>query len=764
MKWVEPTEVSVPREVGDAVGGHPLVARTLVRKGLLTAAEALAFLDPSHYCPSSPLDLPDMERATQRLRLAVEQREAVLVWGDFDVDGITATALLVEALSGLGADVHWYIPNRERESHGLHWPSLQPFLGRGVRVLLTCDTGVSSHAAVLQAQKMGLEVIITDHHDLPASLPPALAVVNPKRLDEGHPLRHLSGAGVAYKLAEALEAAERGLDLATLGLIADVVVQVGDVRYLMQRGLHALRTNERVGLKALAEVAELRLEDLNEDDISFALAPRINALGRLADAAVGVQLFLEKDLGRARNIAAEAEALNVRRQFLSKQVTAAAQEQVERDPASGGQPILVLSHPAWPSGVLGIAASRLAERYSRPVVLIAAPPGAKARGSARSVEGVDVRAALAAHEDLLDSFGGHPMAAGFSIHPDRIPELKRRLIRTIADATGVGLAEPELAIGSYISIPELTLHLAEDLGRLAPFGPGNPPVYLASTGLTVTGSRTIGRTGEHRIVELEDEEGHTASAFWWHSSDSLVPEGRFDLAYVLRINQFQRERTLQLEWIDARGVRVALTQPPRTVSVPDVVDYRGLLHSLAVLRALRDEGGMQLWAEAAGPTGLDGLSRFQLRQMPTLAVWTIPPAAQVLAEVLGRVCPKLVYLFANDPGLDVPELFMRRLAGLVKHALEAYGGELRWDSLAAAMAHRVEAVQAGVDWLVGRGQITRTATAPDAVVVSSGGEGDAKAAERSRARLEDLLRETAAYRRYFREAEADSLVLLEVGG
>jgi single-stranded-DNA-specific exonuclease len=238
-----------------------------------------------------------------------------------------------------------------------------------------------------------------------------------------------------------------------------------------------------------------------------------------------------------------------------------------------------------------------------------------------------------------------------------------------------------------------------------------------------------------------------------------VPAGRFDLAYVLRINRFQGERTLQLEWINARGVEVAHVQRRPAVSAPDFADYRALLDPLPVLRVLWEQHGMQVWAEAAELHSLEPLTRFQLEVRPTLAVWTIPPSAQVLAQVLAAVRPVFVYLFAVDPGLDVPELFMRRLAGLIKHALQAYDGRLEWDALAAATAHRVETVQSGVDWLISRGQISVTSTGPEAIVVSSGGAGNPRAAQQSRLRLEDLLRETEAYRRFFREADAASLVV-----
>ncbi|MBC7233453.1 MAG: single-stranded-DNA-specific exonuclease RecJ [Chloroflexi bacterium] len=758
MKWVEPPPVEVPAELQAAVGGHPLVAKALVERGLSTPHAALAFLDPAYYRPSSPLELPDMAAAVERLQSAIARGERILVWGDFDVDGLTATALLVEALRALGAQVDWYIPDRRTESHGVHWRSLQPFLGRGVRVLLTCDTGISAHEVVALAQHAGLDVLITDHHALPPTLPQAQAIVNPRRLPSEHPLYHLSGVGVAYKLAEALGVGEKGLDLVVLGLVADVVPLQGEVRYLVQRGLQMLRQVRRVGLQALLEVAEIGPDALDEDQISYALAPRLNALGRMTDASVGVELFLTEDLARARVIAAEMEAWNVRRQFLSQQVFVAAQEQIEKDRSLLSQPVLVLSHPQWPTGVLGIAAGRLAERYNRPVVLLSAPPGGMARASARSVPGVDLYAALAAHSRLLASFGGHPMAAGFSIALDRIPELRRLLVETVAAQIGVLPPERELPIATYLSLPDLTLELLDEVARLAPFGPGNPPLYLASRRLRVTAERTIGRIGEHRRLEVQDEEGHALPAVWWQSADLPVPEGLFDLAYVLRAGNFARERTLYLEWIDAHIVEKPVVERIVPTIAIAVADYRTVKEPLPILQALWEEGTMALWAEAVAVPGFPAHGRSDLQPNSILVVWTIPPGPRVWKQVLHRVQPSQVFLFGVDPGLDTVDAFLRRLTGLVKHALSAYNGKLNWEALATAMAHCEETVQAGVRWLMAHGLVSPVTQQGDILIVEGGGHTDEAAERRVRRELEELLHETAAYRAYFREADARRLV------
>jgi single-stranded-DNA-specific exonuclease len=758
MKWLEPQAVQVPADLQTAVGGSVLLAQALVRRGVTTPAAARAFLDPASYTLASPLELPDMAAAVERLQAAIARSERILVWGDFDTDGVTSTALLVEALRALGATVDWYIPDRRSESHGVHWRSLQPFLGRGTRVLLTCDTGVSAHEALSLARNAGLDVVVTDHHQLPPALPPAQAIVNPNRLPPEHPLHGLSGVGVAFELAQALGAPERGLDLVGLGMIADLVPLQGDVRPLVQRGLAALRHPERLGLQALLEVAELDALTLDEEDVSFALAPRLNALGRLADASAGVELFLTADLARARTIAADMEALNVRRQFLSRQVTAAAQGLVERDRTLLSRAVLVLSHPDWPGGLLGIAASHLAGRYERPVVLIATPPGERARGSARSIPGVDIYAALAAQRELLTSFGGHPMAAGFAILTERIPDLRHGLALVVAAQVGEALPERELAIEGYFSLPQLSLELFDELARLAPFGPGNPPLTLATTRLRVANHRTIGRTAEHRRLELQDEQGNAMPALWWQSADLPVPEGLFDLAYVLHASEFAGERRLELEWVDARWME----RPPVELAVPtplaQVADYRAAAAPEAALRALWDAPAMQLWAEVVLPLGFPSRDRQGLQAGPALVVWTLPPGPRVWQDALRRVAPGQVYLFAVDPGLDALDPFLRRLAGLVKHALSAYNGRLEWRALAAAMAHRVETVQAGLRWLIAHGTVCLVAREEGAVIVEGGGAEDAAAEGTARAALAGLLRETAAYRAYFRTAETRALL------
>ena len=362
------------------------------------------------YSPAPASELPDIDPAVERLQRAIRDREHILIWGDFDVDGQTATALLYSALSQRGARVSYHVPNRFSEGHGIHLPTLKSKLSGGVELLLTCDTGVSAHDAIDFAAGRGVDTIISDHHALPAQLPAARAVVNPQRLPAGHALRELPGVGVAYKLIEALAANDDGdcdnlLDLVALGIVADVMVQVDDTRYLLQRGLERLRNNERPGLRAILERAQIAAAELNEGHIGFAIAPRLNALGRLADANPAVELLTTDDWEQARMLAHRLESYNARRKFLSNQVYESAIAQIEAAPSLLDYAALVLSHSDWHSGVIGIVASRLVEEFGRPTVLIATPDEI-GRGSARSVEGLDITAAFGQVAAHLTRYGG----------------------------------------------------------------------------------------------------------------------------------------------------------------------------------------------------------------------------------------------------------------------------------------------------------------------------------------------------------------------
>lgn len=775
--WLEPQPVSVPADLAAAVGGHPLVAETLVRREIATPAAARAFLDPSAYTPTPPEALPGLIVAAERLEAAIRRGEPICVWGDFDVDGQTATAVLAATLADLGAAVSFHIPVRATEGHGVSPGKLREVIAAGARVILTCDTGIAAHEAAAFARRQGVDFIITDHHDPPPALPDAYAIVNPKlgeRASDGAPasaVAALPGVGVAYKLAEALyrragrpEAADELLDLVALGIVADLAELTGDVRFLLQRGLAALRNTRRLGLRVLIELAGLDPARLSEEHIGFVIAPRLNALGRLADANAAVEFLSTTNLTRARILAADLEALNNRRKLLCDQVDAAAEAQLQRDPALLDGGALVLAGPGWHPGVVGIVASRLVERYGKPTVLLSLPaPGADepARGSARSVAGVNITAAIAAHADLLLSFGGHPMAAGLSLSVERIAEFRRALARTVARLAAEAHVAAGLPIDGYLPLGDLSLGLVADLERLAPFGPGNPPLTLVSRRLRVRGQRTVGRDQAHRLVIVEDVWGAAHEVIWWDGAGQPLPDGLFELAYTARANDYRGAAGLQVVWVAAR--------PEAEVEVKvrteiEVVDYRDAADPLAALRQLPTDRDVLIWSEGP-PDAPDALramprvvSRRGLTLAPRLVIWTAPPGPAELAAALAAVQPTTVYLFGRNPGLDEPAAFLRRLSGLVKHALNRGDGRAQLAELAAALAAREAAVRQGLAWLAARGHIRWTAQEGDDLLLAPGDGAAQPDLARAADRLAALLAETAAYRSYFATADKDRLM------
>ncbi len=741
----------------------PLLAQLLAQRGLTSVQQARAFLDPAAYQPAPPGVLPDLEQAVARLNQAIEQQELICVWGDFDVDGQTSTTLLVSTLQSLGARVQYYIPNRLTESHGIKISALERQLAEGVQLLLTCDTGIDAHPAVATAQAAGVDVVITDHHDLPDKLPPAKAVVNPKRLPPDHPLRELPGVGVAYKLAQALfEARNRSaesetlLDLVALGIVADVAYQRGDTRYLLQKGLVGLQNTSRLGLQALLESARLKTNRLTEEHIGFWLAPRLNALGRLGDANLAVELLTTIDLSRARIIALQLEALNDRRKMLVDRVVVQALSQIEDTPSLADYNALVLAAADWHPGVIGIAASRLVDQYGKPAILIALRPDGWGHGSARSVANCDIHRALKTQRQLLHTFGGHPLAAGLSLAPENIPAFRQGLSAALV---GCPLAaEKTITIDAEVELSRISADLLATIQRLAPFGAGNPPVQLGSRGLRLVDEAIFGKSGQHKRLVVQDEAGYEQEVIWWGGASEPSPQGRFDLAFTLGPDEYQGGVSLRLTWLAARE-----WEPTPVVTAPEFIDWRrqenpkSKIHT--VLAELR-QGNLKsttVWAEGITILGLATQLRHQLQPTESLVIWTAPPGQDIFKQAMQTVRPRQVYLVGETSPLDTLPAFIRQMMGLVKYALANKAGEVELPALAAALGHRVTTTRLGLDWLAAQGKVTIYAEEDDLLILRVDRQQPSAELSTVESMLTAALDETAAYRRFFREASLGAL-------
>jgi single-stranded-DNA-specific exonuclease len=550
----------------------------------------------------------------------------------------------------------------------------------------------------------------------------------------------------------------RMLDLVALGIVADVATQQHDTRYLLQRGIALLRQPERVGLRALIQSANLDPRQLSAEHIGFQIGPRLNALGRLDDATQAVDLLTTNDEQHAAILANILDRLNERRKLIGDQIYAAAQEMITSEPSLLEFEAIVLSHPHWHPGVVGIVASRLAELYECPVVLLVAPEGEAARGSARSVPGVDIGAAFAANADLLFTHGGHAGAAGCTLDPDLIPQFRRRLSNTIRETRDYSV-QLGLSIDAMVSLGDLDIPLANELDRLAPFGEGNPPVCLVAPEVGVVEHVGFGSNQRHRRVTVADGQGTRRELIWWDGSEKPLPGGAIDLALTLRVQDYRGAPHLALEWLDSRPSASALKV---IVARREVVDMRNVDDPAAALRALlQEDSDARVWAEGEEDSGeIAWQPRYQLGLAAHLVIWTAPPGTLELEDALGRVMPARVTLFAHHTPPHTPEGFLRRLLGLAQYAIRHYGGVVSVERLAGATGQRVLTVRKGLEWLAAKGSLA----APDwlddeQVSLAEGDSPDAEALEALQEALRALLMETYAYRVYFQRASLDALGL-----
>ncbi len=742
-RWLDPHPVEIPASFQD-LSLPPHIAQTLLRRGISSPVEAEAFLYPEKNQSSQ---FPEIQKAVDFIQTAIRSKEKICVWGDFDVDGQTSTALLVQTLRLLNADVVYYVPVRGKESHGVHIESLKPIIDNDAKLLLTCDTGITAHAAVDYANSRGVDVIITDHHDLGETLPNAKVIINPKLLTEDHPLRNLAGVGVAYKLAEALLIENQNseivnlLDLVALGLIADVALLKSETRSLAKQGIEQLRTTSRLGLRVMAELAGAAFETLTEETIGFTFAPRLNALGRLGDANPAIELLLTNDSARARVLAAQIEGLNAQRRMLTKQVTDAAEAQLKDNPDLLNQPAIILSHPNWPGGVVGIVANKLMDRYHKPAILFNESEDGILRGSARSIEGLHITEAIAAQKDLLLGFGGHPMAAGMSLKKDDLSAFRKGLGKAIEKQLGdMVFEEPSLQIDAWLGLNDLNLDLADSLELLAPFGAGNPQLTLATRNVTLKSAVTLGKTKEHLRLNVADEHGNVESFLWWSGAGEELPptETKFDIAYTLRATTFRGQRQVSLQFKEFR-----VTEESPVEIRESKLDIRDMRLQSATLNL---QPSTLIWAEGADKA--KGKARFELTPADELTIYTTPPSPVELRHVLETVKPKTVYLFAIPPAEEKPEDFLNRLAGLCKFALNKKEGKATLYELSAAMAAREAAVEIGLQWLASTGQLT--ASIEDAIVLLSKETQEKNPYLQAELfiALRGVLNETSAYRKY----------------
>ena len=566
FKWnyepLTPDRQQAARELADKIGMSPVMAGLLIQRGIKTESAAKRFFRPMLNELIDPFLMNDMDVAVDRLNDAMGRKERIMVYGDYDVDGCTAVALVYKFLQQFYSNIDYYIPNREEEGYGVSKKGIDYAAETGVKLIIVLDCGIKAVEEIAYAKEQGIDFIICDHHVPDEVMPPAVAILNPKREDSTYPFKHLCGCGVGFKFMQAF-AKNNGipfsrliplLDFCAVSIAADLVPVEGENRTLAFHGLKQLNQAPSIGLKAIIEICGLTNRELTMSDIVFKIGPRINASGRMMNGREAVDLLVERDLQRGLTMATRINEYNEQRKDVDKQMTVEANEIVERLESQQHQQSIVLYDEGWKKGVVGIVASRLTELYFRPTVVLTIIDG-MASGSARSVAGFDVYDAVKSCRDLLENFGGHTYAVGLTMRQENIPEFRRRFQEYVDNHILPEQTQQTLDIDMELDFQQINKRLLNELKRLAPHGPGNSkPLFITRNVFDYGTSKVVGRHQEHIKLELVDSKSAVVMngiAFGQSAAARYIKSKRsFDIVYTIEENTYKRgEVQLQIEGI-----------------------------------------------------------------------------------------------------------------------------------------------------------------------------------------------------------------------
>lgn len=567
FKWnytePQPQVVQASKDLGEKLGISPILANLLITRGITTESAAKRFFRPQLADLINPFLMKDMDLAVDRLNDAIGRKERIMVYGDYDVDGCTAVALVYRFIQQFYSNVEYYIPDRYEEGYGVSMKSIDYAADNGVKLIIILDCGIKAIEEIAYAKTKGIDFIICDHHVPDETMPDAVAILNPKRTDDTYPFKHLCGCGVGFKFMQAFAKNNNIpfsrliplLDFCAVSIAADLVPVTDENRILAYHGLKQINQNPSTGLKAIIDVCGLQGREIAMSDIIFKIGPRINASGRIENGKMSVELLVEKDYTAALLEARRIDEYNEQRKDIDKQMTEEANQIVSRLESQRHQPSIVLYDENWKKGVIGIVASRLTEIYFRPTVVICRD-GELATGSARSVTGFDVYSAIKSCRDLLINFGGHTYASGLTLKWKDVPEFRRRFQEYVENNIHPSQTEPTLDVDAQIDFKDITKRLHSDLKRFAPFGPSNPKPVFCTNGVYDYGtSKVVGREQEHIKLELVDSKSSNVIngiAFGQSAVARYIKSKRsFSIAYTIEENIYKRGN-MQLQIEDIR--------------------------------------------------------------------------------------------------------------------------------------------------------------------------------------------------------------------
>ncbi|MDB5053421.1 MAG: single-stranded exonuclease RecJ [Bacilli bacterium] len=684
-RWnISDCDESAVQQLTQELSISEIVAKLLVVRGIKTVKQAEQFLSADVGRLHDPFLFDGMQQAVERIQKALHTQEKIRIYGDYDADGVSSTALMVQLLKQLNATFDFYIPHRVHEGYGLNRSALDHALKQGVSLIITVDTGISAVDEIEYACELGLDVIVTDHHEPPEILPPALAILNPKKPGCPYPFKQLAGVGVAFKLAHALlgRAPVELLEMVTLGTIADLMPLIDENRLLVKLGIERMRSTVLPGFKALMSVSGVERNTVSAGQIGFSLAPRINASGRLDCADTAVRLLITDSEQEAEHLAFDLDVLNKERQRIVEEMTKDALQLVEADANFHQRKVIVLAKEDWNVGVIGIVASKLLDKYYRPTIILGIDSQTgMAKGSARSIAGFDLFKALSQSADLFKHYGGHQAAAGMTIHQENIPELEQRLQKLAEEWLSEEDYMPIMQADIACELQEVPLELIQQMDQLAPFGMANPSPKFIFRGLRIDELKTIGRDHQHlklALTEVQHAKTMDAIAFGRGTLAALIsPTARVDVFGEMNVNEWNGVRKPQLliqdicvpqpQVFDWRGVKdfekkwtdmvsnrlsrtLALTGKPSKDAVGVVVFNKA---EKALLPAALTMLGCSLWlVESSGvPQPLNSFAReTSFAQIRDLIYYFLPAGLMPMQIALAHAVEvERLYVLLNDP-------------------------------------------------------------------------------------------------------------------
>ncbi|MDD9269823.1 single-stranded-DNA-specific exonuclease RecJ [Paenibacillus sp. GCM10023248] len=737
----------------------PLVARLLVLRDIRTLAEAEQFMHGGIRYYHDPYLLDDMRPAVERIRRALQNNEFIRVYGDYDADGVSSTSLMYHLLRGLGARFDTYIPHRIREGYGLNRPAMDLAKEQGVDLLITVDTGISAVKEIAYCKELGIDVIVTDHHEPPEQLPEALAVINPKKPGCPYPFKHLAGVGVALKLAHALlnRLPEELLEFAALGTVADLMPLTGENRLIVKMGLQRMQESAYAGFRSLIGVSGIERKEVTAGHIGFSLAPRINASGRLEAADIAVKLLTTSDDREAEQIAFELDMLNKERQLIVEEMVKEAFVLAEEQQAKGLDKVIVVAKEGWNVGVVGIVASKIVERFYRPTLVLSIDPQTgMAKGSARSIAGFDLHKALTACEEWLDHYGGHQAAAGMSLSAVHLDAFARRMNELAAAALTEDDYIPLLKADAVCSLHEVPIASIEGLDKLAPFGMGNPAPRFMFTELQLSEVRTMGKEKQHlklALSQAKEEVSCSVEAVGFGKGSLagfIAPMAKVDVLGELSINEWNGVRKPQIvmqdlrirhmQLFDWRGagqlsakldmLRSALAAgtagsepPPPAIVLFDEADEGAYAST-----AFQIGDAIPYWVvQDSGPLrpGNEAARRWQFARMQDVVLYTLPRSLASLQSVLRQAesmmrCYPVFAELGPDSGSTLPsrDMFKMMYGTLQKEGqLNVQDARLlaafsRRSGLSPAMIHFILSVFEELEFVERQGALVKLQPSP----------------------------------------------------